>query len=107
MSTPRQAGLIFGLYAIVSRTAGALGPFLFGLVVQHTGNTADGFLVVVAFFVAGSFFLFFVDTDRGRSVAVTVHRRSTADSKSESAIMQKVAGDVEREEENESTFLLS
>ena len=108
MSTPGQAGLVFGLYAIVSRTAGALGPFLFGLVVQHTGHTADGFLVVVAFFVVGSLFLFFVDTDRARSVAVKVHRRSTADSEHNDMIMRKAVKNFDRENGvvNEQTSLL-
>ncbi|MDC3321782.1 MFS transporter [bacterium] len=104
MSTPGQAGLIFGLYAIVSRTAGALGPFLFGLAVQHTGNMTDGFLIVVAFFVVGSFFLFFVDTDRARSVAVSVHRRSTAGSQNDDFAMRRAVRDVNKEER---TSLLS
>ena len=64
LTPPAEGGLVFGLYTIVSRTAGALGPLAFGFVVQQTGSPRMGFLVVVSFLVLGSALLALVETPR-------------------------------------------
>jgi hypothetical protein len=56
---------VFGFYAVVNRTAGSLGPLLFGLVVDWTGDEHSGFKIVIVFFIAGMWLLAQVDIKEG------------------------------------------
>eukprot|EP00940_MAST-03C_sp_MAST-3C-sp2_P001295 g1295.t1 len=76
---PEESGLAFGLYTIVSRTAGALGPLAFGFVVQQSGSPRAGFLVVVVFLSIGCVLLSLVE-ESSPAAKPTVHARPAAKS---------------------------
>ena len=59
----------YGFYAISSRFASVLGPFVFALITDVTGSTRLSILALVLFFVAGMLLLWGVDMDRGRQAA--------------------------------------
>ena len=54
---------------VFERYAGILGPLVFAVMVQATGQSRNAILAVVAFFVIGGSILAFVDVDAGRRAA--------------------------------------
>ena len=61
-----QSAEFFGFFSASSRFAGILGPLLFGLVSQGTGNSRLSILSIVLFFVLGGVLLSLVDVKEGR-----------------------------------------
>jgi UMF1 family MFS transporter len=59
----------FAFFGVFERYAGILGPLVFAVMVQATGQSRNAILAVVAFFVIGGFILAFVDVDAGRRAA--------------------------------------
>jgi UMF1 family MFS transporter len=59
----------FGLFAVLEKFAGLLGPVLFVEVNRRTASGRGGMLVVLAFFVVGGFLLQKVDVEAGRREA--------------------------------------
>ncbi len=66
-----QSAEFFGFFSTGEKTAGIIGPALFGLVGQMTGSSRWGIISVVVLFVAGALLLCRVDEQEGRSVAET------------------------------------
>ena len=64
---PRRRPQIFGFFTTIGRAAGSLGPLVFGLCVQITGDQHSGFIVVVGLFAIGLVLLYQVDFVRGEA----------------------------------------
>lgn len=64
---PRQrSGEFFGLFAVLEKFAGVLGPLLFALAASLTGSSRAGLLSVIVFFVVGGLLLLRVDVEAGQ-----------------------------------------
>ena len=59
----------FGFFSLSAKFAGIVGPLVFGLVSQFTGQSRFSILSVVFFFIAGAIVLTRVDIDEGVRVA--------------------------------------
>ncbi len=68
--TPRaKSGEFFGMYALAEKFAGILGPLLYGVVGQLTGNPRASILSVEVFFALGIVALARVDVNAGARAA--------------------------------------
>ena len=72
MVPPDKAGEFFGLFGVLEKFAGVLGPAAFGTTIALTGSSRMGMLSLVVFFVAGGVVLMRVDVEEGRRVAAGV-----------------------------------
>lgn len=59
----------FGFYGLSSRFGGILGPFVFALVAQISGNSRFGIVAIVFFFILGALLLTRVNVEEGVRVA--------------------------------------
>ena len=64
-----KAGEFFGLFAVLEKFAGILGPLAFAFVHARTGHSRDAILVLIAFFVVGAALLARVDVAAGEREA--------------------------------------
>jgi len=64
-----KAGEMFGFFGIFDRFGGAIGSFLFGLMLAFTGSSRPAILSLVVLFALGAFCLSRVDVERGRRLA--------------------------------------
>jgi UMF1 family MFS transporter len=64
-----KAGEMFGFFGVFDRFGGAIGSFVFGLVLAWTGSSRPAILSLIVFFVIGAWLLSRVDVDRGRRLA--------------------------------------
>ena len=69
MVPPEKAGEFFGLFGVLEKFAGVLGPAAFGGTIALTGSARSGMLALVAFFLVGGLLLWRVDVEEGRRVA--------------------------------------
>lgn len=69
MIPKERAGEFFGLFSVLEKFAGILGPLTFGVVVARYGSSRPAILVLVLFFLIGGAILLRVDVDRGRARA--------------------------------------
>jgi UMF1 family MFS transporter len=69
LSPRAKSGEFFGLFGLSEKFAGILGPLLYGLVGQLTGNPRDSILSISVFFVIGIWMLWRVDEKKGAEVA--------------------------------------
>jgi UMF1 family MFS transporter len=65
-----KAGEMFGLFGVFDRFGGAIGAFVFGVVLQATGSSRPAILALIVFFAVGIALLSRVDVARGRRVAM-------------------------------------
>ena len=67
---PREhSAEFFGFYAISNKFSSILGPLMFGLIGDLTGNIRNSILFLVTFFIVGMIILGTVDVKRGREAA--------------------------------------
>ncbi len=59
----------FAFFGVFERYAGILGPLLFAIMVETTGESRNAILAVLSFFVIGGALLAFVDVEAGRRAA--------------------------------------
>jgi UMF1 family MFS transporter len=59
----------FAFFGVFERYAGILGPMIFAIMVDATGESRNAILAVLGFFVVGAALLVFVDVDAGRRAA--------------------------------------
>jgi UMF1 family MFS transporter len=59
----------FAFFGVFERYAGILGPLIFAMMVEATGESRNAMLAVLGFFVVGGAMLVFVDVDAGRLAA--------------------------------------
>ena len=64
-----KSGEFFGLFAVLEKFAGALGPGLFYLTAMLTGSSRHAILSVVVFFIVGAYLLSKVDVQAGQRAA--------------------------------------
>jgi MFS transporter, UMF1 family len=64
-----KAGEMFGFFGIFDRFGGAIGAFIFGLMLALTGSSRPAIVSLVVLFVLGALFLSRVDVERGRRLA--------------------------------------
>lgn len=64
-----KSGEFFGLFSVLEKFAGLLGPGVFWLAARGTGSTRDAMLSVVLFFVVGAWLLLKVDVEAGQRLA--------------------------------------
>jgi UMF1 family MFS transporter len=75
LSPRAKSGEFFGLFGLSEKFAGILGPLLYGVVGQVTGNPRDSILSISVFFIVGIILLWRVDEKRGAEVARTEETR--------------------------------
>ena len=64
-----KSGEFFGLFSVLEKFAGALGPGLFYLIGMLTHSSRDAILSVVVFFIVGAYLLTKVDVEAGQRAA--------------------------------------
>ncbi len=64
-----KAAEMFGFFGVFDRFGGAIGAFVFGIVLAATGSSRPAILGLLVFFVVGALLLAFVNVDRGRRAA--------------------------------------
>jgi UMF1 family MFS transporter len=69
MIPKHKSAELFGLYAVLDRFAGILGPLTFSAAIGWTGSSRLAILALVAFFGIGALLLARVDVERGRAAA--------------------------------------
>ncbi len=69
MTPKHRSAEFFAFFAWSEKFAGLLGPLLFGLAIQATGQTQSAILTVIPFFLVGAWVLARVDVEAGIRVA--------------------------------------
>ncbi len=69
---------MFGFFGVFDRFGGAIGAFVFGIVLSATGSSRPAILSLLVFFVIGGIVLAFVDVDRGRRAALEAEASATS-----------------------------
>lgn len=69
MSPAVKSGEFFGLFGIMEKFSGVLGPFLFALAATTFDSSRPAVLSLIVFFVVGGFLLTRVNVSEGRRVA--------------------------------------
>lgn len=64
-----KAGEMFGFFGVFDRFGGAIGTFVFGVMLSMTGSSRPAILSLVVLFVLGGLILSRVDVERGRRLA--------------------------------------
>lgn len=64
-----KTAVFFGFYGMSSRLGGFLGPLLFAVVGQITGNSRYSIVAIVIFFIVGAILLTRVNVDEGLRIA--------------------------------------
>jgi UMF1 family MFS transporter len=59
----------FAFFGVFERYAGILGPLIFAVMIEATGESRNAILAVLSFFVIGGAILYFVDVEAGRRTA--------------------------------------
>ncbi len=77
MIPKHKSSEFFAFFGVFERYAGVLGPLIFALMVQATGESRNAILAVLGFFVVGGALLSFVDVDAGRRAARTAEAEFT------------------------------
>lgn len=73
-----KASEFFGFISVSSRFAGILGPIIFGIVGQITGQSRISILLLIGFFLIGMILLAKVDVEEGQRVAAETERELAA-----------------------------
>ncbi len=69
MSPAVKSGEFFGLFGVMEKFAGIVGPALFALAVVIFGSSRPAILSLIAFFIIGGFLLTRVNVEKGMAVA--------------------------------------
>ena len=69
MVPAHKAGEFFGLFGVLEKFAGVLGPAIFGLSIKWSGSSRTAMLILIAFFAVGMLLLARVDVEAGRRLA--------------------------------------
>jgi UMF1 family MFS transporter len=64
-----KAGEMFGFFGVFDRFGGAIGTFVFGVVLATAGSSRPAILTLIVFFAVGALLLARVDVERGRRLA--------------------------------------
>ena len=69
MIPKHKSSEFFAFFGVFERYAGVLGPLVFAVMVEATGQSRNAILAVLGFFVIGAFLLAFVNVEEGRRAA--------------------------------------
>jgi UMF1 family MFS transporter len=69
MIPKHKSSEFFAFFGVFERYAGILGPLIFAIMIEATGESRNAILAVLGFFVVGGALLAFVDVDAGRRAA--------------------------------------
>ena len=69
MIPKHKSSEFFAFFGVFERYAGVLGPLVFALMVEATGQSRNAILAVLGFFIIGAFLLSFVNVEEGRRAA--------------------------------------
>ena len=69
MSPASKSGEFFGMFGIMEKFSGVLGPFLFAFAAAQFGNSRPAILSLIAFFIIGGYLLTRVNVAEGQRVA--------------------------------------
>ncbi|HET7218848.1 MAG TPA: MFS transporter [Vicinamibacterales bacterium] len=69
MIPKHKSSEFFAFFGVFERYAGILGPLIFAVMIEATGESRNAILAVLGFFVIGGALLAFVDVDAGRRAA--------------------------------------
>jgi MFS transporter, UMF1 family len=69
MIPKHKSSEFFAFFGVFERYAGILGPLVFAVMVEATGQSRNAILAVLGFFVIGGALLAFVDVESGRRAA--------------------------------------
>ncbi|KAI9304960.1 autophagy-related protein 22-like protein [Cunninghamella echinulata] len=61
-----KENLFFGLFGVVNKGSAWIGPIIIGAITEKTSNIYIGWAVILAFFVLGLVFLYFVDVQKAK-----------------------------------------
>ncbi|HJW91376.1 MAG TPA: MFS transporter [Anaerolineales bacterium] len=78
MSPASKSGEFFGLFGIMEKFAGIVGPLFFLYAATQFGNSRPAILSIIVFFVVGGLLLTRVNVDEGKRVAEAEDRKSLA-----------------------------
>jgi UMF1 family MFS transporter len=73
-----KAGEMFGFFGVFDRFGGAIGSFVFGVMLTLTGSSRPAILTLIVFFALGALLLSRVDIERGRQRAREAEARELA-----------------------------
>ena len=69
MIPKHKSSEFFAFFGVFERYAGVMGPLVFALMVEATGQSRNAILAVLGFFIIGAFLLSFVNVEEGRRAA--------------------------------------
>jgi UMF1 family MFS transporter len=69
MSPSAKSGEFFGLFGIMEKFSGVIGPLVFAFAAANFGSSRPAILSIVGFFILGGFLLTRVNVEEGKQVA--------------------------------------
>jgi MFS family permease len=69
MSPSAKSGEFFGLFGVMEKFSGVIGPLIFAFAATSFGSSRPAILSIIVFFIVGGYLLMRVDVDEGRRVA--------------------------------------
>jgi UMF1 family MFS transporter len=69
MSPASKSGEFFGLFGIMEKFSGVIGPLLFAFAAAQFGSSRPAILSLIAFFIVGGYLLTRVNVAEGQRVA--------------------------------------
>jgi UMF1 family MFS transporter len=69
MSPASKSGEFFGLFGIMEKFSGVLGPLVFAFAATNFGNSRPAVLSIIVFFVVGGYLLSRVNVEEGKRIA--------------------------------------
>ncbi|HLE16618.1 MAG TPA: MFS transporter, partial [Anaerolineales bacterium] len=69
MSPATKSGEFFGLFGVMEKFSGVIGPLVFAFTAANFGSSRPAILSIIVFFIVGGYLLTRVDVDAGRQVA--------------------------------------
>jgi len=69
MSPSAKSGEFFGLFGVMEKFSGVIGPLIFAFAATSFGSSRPAILSIIVFFIVGGYLLTRVDVEEGRRVA--------------------------------------
>ena len=69
MSPATKSGEFFGLFGVMEKFSGVIGPLVFAFTAANFGSSRPAILSIIVFFIVGGYLLTRVDVEAGRQVA--------------------------------------
>jgi UMF1 family MFS transporter len=79
MSPAAKSGEFFGLFGVMEKFSGVIGPLVFAFAAANFGSSRPAILSIILFFIVGGFLLILVDVEAGKRVAQVEDARLLAE----------------------------